>query len=90
MSDAFWVAMFAGLPPTIAVIVTSVLQLRKTNKVAEDAKAAAEGKDTEASGKLDVIHTLVNSRLHDEIREKEQALARVKELEAEINKRYEE
>ncbi len=84
MTDAFWIALFAGVPPTLAVVISGVVQSKKTDKVATEAREAAAGTDSVASGKLDVIHTLVNNRLSSETRMKDEALARVKELEAEI------
>jgi glycerate kinase len=79
----------------LAVIISGILQGKKTDKVASEAKAAAvgvavearevaAGVDSIASSKLDVIHSLVNQRLASETRMKEAALARVKELEEKI------
>lgn len=85
MSDAFWIALFAGVPPTIAAIVAAIMQIRKVEKVAQAAKEEADVKNVKANEKLDVIHTLVNDRLTNEIKSKELALARVKLLVKEID-----
>lgn len=92
MTEAVQIALVASIAPTIVATGGAILVLRKQTKVVEVTKEAshkAEIAASEAKTIAEVTHTLVNSRLTEEIKAKEAALARVKALEVEIARRYE-
>jgi hypothetical protein len=94
MTEGIWIAIVAGgctaIPTTLAIFVTARTQRKKLDEVkgvAMDSAAVATRRTEEAAkaaidvaAKTETIHMLVNSKLSDEIRAKENALRQNAEL----------